>query len=128
MNPTDILGRGKIFSLMQIITDPITLEELQTLANHLFENMVKAVVDVDKERLAVDAELHSDLEALLLESGSKQKDLWGINLYPALTGEDFVEFDSMINLKPSLGNRTRGVDDASLRARIISIVKKNVKP
>jgi hypothetical protein len=112
---------------MQIITNPITPQDLQTLAGHLFENMVKAVVDVGKELLAVDAELHSDLEALLLESGSKQKDLWGINLYPALTGEEFIEFDSMINLKPSQGNRTRGVEDESLRARIIIIVKKNVK-
>lgn len=113
---------------MQIITERITLSELQALANHLFENMVKAVVDVDKELLAVDAELHSDLEALLLESGSKQKDLWGINLYPALSGDDFIEFDSMINLKPSQGNRTRGVDDTAIRERIIAIVKKKLTP
>ncbi len=112
---------------MQIITDPITLEDLQKLANNLFENMVKAVVDVSKELLAVDAELHSDLEALLLESGSKQKDLWGINLYPALSGDNLIEFDSMINLKPSLGNRTRGVNDPSVRSRIVNIVKKRVK-
>ncbi|OGW69493.1 MAG: hypothetical protein A2036_04205 [Omnitrophica bacterium GWA2_50_21] len=112
---------------MQIITEPITLNGLQILANHLFENMVKAVVDVDKELLAVDAELHSDLEALLLESGSRQKALWGINLYPALPGDDFIEFDSMINLKPSLGNRTRGVEDPSVRLRIVNIVKKWVK-
>ncbi len=112
---------------MQIITSQITREDLQNLANNLFENMVKAVVDVSKGTIAVDAELHSDLEALLLESGSKQKDLWGINLYPALSGKDFVEFDSMINLKPSQGNRTRGVDDASVCSQIINIVEKRVK-
>jgi hypothetical protein len=72
--------------------------------------------------MAVDAELHSDEEALLLDQGSRQEDLWGINLYPALAGEDFIEFDSMINLRPAQGNRSRGVDDPAVRERILQIV------
>ena len=92
-----------------------------------FGNFVKAVVDIDKELLAVDAELHSDLEALLLENGSKQKSLWGINLYPEMKGDDFVEFDSMINMRPSQGNRSRGVDSPEIRAKIMEIVSKKVQ-
>ncbi len=72
--------------------------------------------------MAVDAELHSDAEALLLQSGSAQRDLWGINLYPALRGTDFVEFDSMINLRPSQGNRSRGIEDEAVRDQILAIV------
>jgi hypothetical protein len=79
-------------------------------------------VDVEKEIMAVDAELHSDEEELLIENGSDQKNLWGINLYPALDDDEFVEFDSMINLRPSLGNFSRGVDDPQIRGKIISIV------
>lgn len=88
---------------------------------------VKAVVDLDKGILAVNADMHSDLEALLLDSGSKQKDLWGINLYPELQGEDFVEFDSMINLRPSQNNHSRSVDDADARRKIYDLVAKRTR-
>jgi hypothetical protein len=112
---------------MKIIESSITLDQLKQMAVDLFGNMVKAVVDVDRELLAVDAELHSDLEALLLQEGSKQKNLWGINLYPELQEDDFVEFDSMINVRPSQNNKSRGVEDESIRKNIIEIVKKRVK-
>ncbi|MFA4888951.1 MAG: DUF5674 family protein [Candidatus Omnitrophota bacterium] len=88
---------------MRIITETLTNDELKQMTANTFGNLVKAVVDVDREVVAVDAELHSDLEALLLENGSKQKSLWGINLYPEMQGEEYIEFDSMINMRPSLG-------------------------
>ncbi|MDP3763462.1 MAG: DUF5674 family protein [bacterium] len=112
---------------MKIITETITIGELKQMATSLFGNMVKAVVDVDRELVAVDAELHSDLEALLLEDESKQKDLWGINLYPEMSGDNFVEFDSMINMRPSQGNRSRGVENEAMRKKIIEIAAKKVK-
>ena len=96
------------------------------MAANSFGNFVKAVVDAEKGIIAVDAELHSDEEALLLANGSKQKDLWGINLYPGLEGDSFIEFDSMINLRPSQGNRSREVDNPEIRQRIKSIVDKLV--
>jgi len=112
---------------MEIITKTLELSQLKTMAANSFGNLVKAVVDVERELVAVDAELHSDLEALLLDNGSKQKDLWGINLYPEMAGEDFVEFDSVINMRPSQNNRSRGVDNAELRQKIISVVEKRIK-
>ena len=93
----------------------------------MFGNFVKAVVDVEKEIMAVDADLHADEESLLLENGSRQEMLWGINFYPELTGDDFVEFDSMINLRPSQGNRSRGVDDVKVQQAIRRIVDTLVK-
>ena len=111
---------------MKIIQDTIKLEELKQMAAAMFGTMVKAVVDVERELLAVDAELHSDLEALLLEDGSSQKSLWGINFYPELSGNDFVEFDSMINVRPSQGNRSRSVENPELRKQIVSVVAKKV--
>ncbi len=96
------------------------------MAAAMFGNVVKAVVDVEKALLAVDGELHSDLEALLLEDGSKPQNLWGINLYPELQGDDFVEFDSMINMRPSQGNKSRGVEDSATRAKIIRVVAQRI--
>jgi len=106
---------------MKVLQNSITADELKTMAQELFGDLVKAVVDVDRQLIAIDAELHSDLEALLLEDGSTQNSLWGINLYPELD-DDFVEFDSMINLRPSQGNMTRGVDSADIRTRILTVV------
>jgi hypothetical protein len=97
------------------------------MAAATFGNLVKAVVDVERELIAVDAELHSDLEALLLEDGSKQRNLWGINLYPEIKGNDFVEFDSMINMRPSQGNRSCGIENEEMRKKIITIVGKMIK-
>ncbi|MDR3559479.1 MAG: DUF5674 family protein [Candidatus Pacebacteria bacterium] len=112
---------------MKIITDKITIAELEEMSQKMFGNLVKVVVDIEKEIMAVDADLHADEESLLLEKGSAQKNLWGINLYPEMSGDDFVEFDSMINLRPSQGNRSRGVDNENIRKRIIQIVNKLVE-
>ena len=109
---------------MLILDKPITRDDLQTMAREMFGDLVKGVVDVRLDRLAIDAELHSDLEAMFLDSGSQQNDLWGINLYPFLEGDDFLEFDSMINMRPSQGNMSRGVENEQLRVKIAGIVDK----
>jgi hypothetical protein len=111
-----------IKKIMKIIDKEITMQELRKMAQETFGNMVKAVVDVKREIMAVDAELHADEEAYLLEYGSNQRDLWGINLYPEVSGDDFIEFDSMINLRPAQGNRSRGIEDAKTQEKIRLIV------
>jgi len=111
---------------MIIVSKSISLSELKKMAEERFGILVKAVIDVEKEIMAVDAELHADQEALLLEKGSKQEDLWGINIYPEMPENVRTEFDSMINLRPSQGNRTRGVDSPQIRQKIIEIVNKLV--
>ena len=111
---------------MKIIKDKLALNELKPMASRIFENMVKAVVDIDRDLIALDAELHSDLEALLLQDGSKQDHLWGINLYPELSGEEFIEFDSMINIRPSRSNRSRGVESEAVRGKITAVVQKRI--
>jgi hypothetical protein len=112
---------------MEIIAERLGVDKLKLMASITFGSLVKAVVDVDRELLAVDAELHSDLEALLLENGSKQKNLWGINLYPEIEGEGFIEFDSIINIRPSRGNNSRSVEDKEIRRKIIEVVNKRIK-
>jgi len=110
-----------------ILEAPISLSGLKTMAESRFGNLVKAVVDVERKIMAVDGELHADEEALLLENGSRQENLWGINIYPELDGPDRVEFDSIINIRPSQGNRSRGVEDPAIREKITQIVNNLVK-
>ncbi len=112
---------------MEIIKNQITVEKLKEMSQKMFGNIVKAVVDVEQGIMAVDGELHADEEVLLTENGSKRENVWGINFHPDVVGDDWVEFDSMINLKPHLGNRTRGVDNEATRKKITEVVNKLVK-
>jgi hypothetical protein len=107
--------------------NPITMDELRHLAACRFGDMVKGVVDLRLGVILLDADLHADQEAELLASGSAQADLWGINLYPDLPEPDWIEFDSMINLRPSSGNRSRGVDDTATREAIVELVGRLVR-
>ena len=109
---------------MQILQTAITRAELAALAENTFGDMIKCVADVKQGMLALDAELHADLERLLLENGSAQEDLWGFNLYPDEEGEDFIEYDSLINIRSWQGNPSRDVLDKDVRETIASIVRK----
>jgi len=108
---------------LQIVRETIGLSTLEEMAEGMFGNLVKAVVDVEQGIMAVGGEMQADEEALLLAEGSPQPSLWGINLYPAQVGTPrFIEFDSVINIRPRQRNRTRSVDDAAVRAAVTSIV------
>ena len=107
---------------MQILQQPISREELRSLAENTFGDMIKCVADVDEGLLALDAELHADLERLWLENGSAQENLWGFNLYPDEDGEDFIEYDSLINIRFWQGNPSRGISNPETREAIEKIV------
>jgi len=94
------------------------------MAKRQFGDLVKAVVDVEHGIMAVGGELHADEEAVLLDQGSEQRYLWGINLYPEKPPEEWIEFDSMINVRPSHGNRSRDVENPEIRATIIRMVNR----
>ncbi len=112
---------------MKIVTEKITINELAEMSKKMFDRLVKAVVDVEKGIMAVDGELHSDEQELLIEEGSNHENLWGINIYPDVKDESWIEFDSLINLKPALGHRTRGVENQETREKITKIVNKLVQ-
>lgn len=107
---------------IEILRRPTKRARLSTLAEGQFGDMVKAVVDVERGVMAIGGELHSDEEAALIDEGSAQEHLWGINLYPAEPDDAWLEFDSLINVRPSQGNRSRNVEDSGLRDRIRQIV------
>ena len=108
---------------LRIVRSPVTRADLHEIAEHQFGDMVKGVVDMDRAVLAIGAELHSDEQAALLADGSSLAALWGINLYPGESGDAFLEYDSMINVRPSQGNRSRGVEDEAMRSRIRDVVR-----
>ena len=113
---------------MKLVQDKISNKELKVMSEKMFDGLVKAVVDIEREIMVVDAEMHADQEEYLLQQGSEQKDLWGINFYPDEVGtEDWLEFDSMINLRPSQNNRSRRVENEETRNKITKVVEKLVE-
>ncbi len=112
---------------IKVVKNSINKKELEDIASAEFGDIVKVVVDILQGIMAVGGELHADEETLLVEKfGSKRKYLWGINFYPKKSGEEWIEFNSMINIKPAQGNRSRGVDDVETRESIIKVVNKLV--
>lgn len=107
---------------MRIIDKKISKTQLADIAKERFGDMVKAVVDVELGTMAVGGELHADEEALLLERGSKQENLWGINIYIDKSNNERIEFDSMINIRPGQNNRSRDILDPERKEEIIIIV------
>ncbi len=114
-----------VFSI-SIITEPISRDFLKKIAVEGFGDMVKAVVDCERRTMAIGAELHADEEQTLLADGSKQENLWGINLYPDRLDETWIVFNSMINIRPRQNNRTRSVEDPKLQTMIRSFVQELV--
>ncbi|BFU91617.1 MAG: hypothetical protein NTAFB01_28040 [Nitrospira sp.] len=112
---------------IMVIRTSVTKTDLNTMATQQFGDMVKAVVDVEQGIMAIGGELHSDEEATLLEQGSLQRNLWGINLYPERPTSEWIEFDSMINVRPSGGNRSRYVERAEIRNAVIVVVNRLVQ-
>lgn len=112
---------------MKILKQETKREDLKNAENILEGRMIKAVVDVGREIIGVDAEMHADIEQMLLANGSNQDALWGINLWFEEKGDDFVEFDSMINIRPRQGNRSRDVENPETREKIREVVAKWIK-
>ena len=107
---------------MKIIREKISLVELEKLAEELYTDMVKAVVDAEKGIMAAGGELHADEEAALLDEGSVQQNLWGINILVFQPRDKWIVFDSLINVRPRNNNRSRGVENPEIRMKIIQIV------
>jgi len=113
---------------MKIIKEKIEVAELKEMSEKMFGNLVKAMDDIEKEIIAVDAPMHSDLLEFLIEKeNSEPINLWGINIYLEKDGEDFIEFDSVMNIKPAFQNKSRSVENEEIRKKIIGIVNKLVK-
>ncbi|HXU33174.1 MAG TPA: DUF5674 family protein [Thermoanaerobaculia bacterium] len=95
--------------------------ELARLTGAYFEDMVKYVVDVELRIAAIGGELHADAEQLLLANGSRQIDLWGANYYPGRGREGCIEYSSLINIRPALGNRSMLIGAPGIQERVRAI-------
>ena len=110
-----------------LIEENITTDTLKEIASRRYGDLIKVVVDIDKKIMAIGGEMHADEEKILLEYGSLQDNLWGINIYPEFDKESRIEFDSVINIRPRQNNRSRSVEDEKMRNLITETVNNLIK-
>lgn len=109
---------------MRIITKPTSLKEIWENRETPFVELLKIVVDIENEILAVDSEMHADLEEILLEQGSRQKEIWGANIYPLRKSDDYIEFTALINIRPAQRNKSMEVLDKNIKQKMDIIIKR----
>jgi len=107
---------------IKIIDKKIADEELYEIAKEFYGDMVKGVVDIEREILAIGGEYHMDANTILIENGSKQKNVWGFNWYFDKKGDERIEYISLINIRPKQGNRVMEVQNVSLRDKMKLII------
>lgn len=105
-----------------VTSEPVPPDELARLVALYFGDMVKFVADVGRGVIAIGGELHADAEALLLEGGSRQVDVWGGNYYPGRGEEGCLEYTSLINIRPSQGNPSMEIESEETRGKVRSMV------
>jgi hypothetical protein len=88
--------------------------------------MVKGVIDIEREILAMGGEYHMDADTILIENNSKQQDVWSFNWYFDKNGDDRIGFISLINIRQAQVNRTMEVQDKSLRDKMKLIILKHL--
>ena len=109
---------------IKIINDKISEKELREIAKDFYGNMVKGVVDVEREILAMGGEYHMDANEILTKNKSKQQDIWGFNWYFDKSEDERIEYVSLINIRPGQDNRKMEVQNVFLRDRMKSIILK----
>src|SRR3989338_5572125 len=106
--------------MIRLVTSRATPREISDMLKTL-QSYIKVAVDVRKEILAGGGVMHAYCEAVLLENGSKQDDVWGADWIP---GKKKVEFHSLINIRPRLKNRSMEIQDKKVRDQVEKVVKK----
>ena len=109
---------------IEIISQPISLEQLKNAARNSYGDMVKIVADVERRIIALGGEMHADAEAVLLNDGSRQQNLWGFNVYPEKSRAEWIEFTSLINIRPRANNRSMEIQDPVVQKNILDIIDK----
>lgn len=105
--------------MIHLLKQSASLSQIEEMLQQ-YEGMIKIVVDIRRRFLSGGGEMHADCESVLLDDGSEQDDLWGANWYPS---EQRIEFESLINIRPRLGNRNILIQDENLRKQVESVTR-----
>lgn len=107
---------------IQILNNKISIDEAKKLADGWYGTMIKGCVDIEQSRVALGGDYHIESSELLTKSGSKFEDVWGFNIRFEENPDGVLEFDSMVNLKPNFGNRSRGINNQEVSNKAREVI------
>ena len=105
--------------MLFLLKQKATKAQIQSMLSE-YKNMIKIAVDIRRQVLVGGGEMHADCEQILLENESEQDDIWGANWYPA---EQLIEFDALINIRPTQGNRGMAIQDQFIRQQVEKVTR-----
>ncbi len=106
--------------MLHLLIQPATHQQLEEMLQE-YQVLIKIVVDIRRQMLCGGGEMHADCEAVLLDNASEQDDLWGANWYP---NDQRIEFESLINIRPRLGNPGILIQDQGIRDQVEAVTLK----
>lgn len=112
--------------IIKIVEGAISADELREIAKEYYIDMIKGVVDISKETVAFGGEYHMDANVKILENGSVQADVWGFNIFFDRPREERIEFTSLINIRPQVGNKSMEVEDEIIRKKMRDIIDRKI--
>ena len=104
---------------IHLIKKHATKEEIHDMLKAL-KSYIKLAVDIKREVLAGGGVLHADCEAVLLEDGSKQQDIWGADWLPQTNQ---ISFEALINIRPRQNNTSMRIQDEVIREKVEEIAR-----
>ena len=107
---------------IRIIREPVTHDVLEELMRVHYRTFIKGVADIERGVIALGGDWHMDANTVLFSDGSEQKNLWGFNIYLGKSGDEAIEYESIINIRPAQNNRGRVIEDERVRSQVRSLV------
>lgn len=112
---------------IEIVRTTVSRKQLTEIAKEYYEDIIKGVVDINREVVALGGEMHADAEEGLLNDGSQLRDLWGFNLLLDELKENCLVYESFINIRPGDNNKSLEVQDPEIRKQMMQIIFKRIE-
>jgi hypothetical protein len=105
---------------VHLITTKATSKQIDEMLETL-NDYIKVAVDIQKGILAGGGGLHADCEAVLIENGSQQEDIWGADWIPI---SQELRYEALLNIQPRRKNPSMQILDPEIRTKVAEIVRR----
>jgi hypothetical protein len=100
-------------------TEPYSKKEIEKLREQ-FGSYIKTVIDINKKICSAGADRHFESEKILLDSGSRQSDVWGGGIDVKTR---IIDYNSFINIRPGDKNTSNEILNTDTREMFEKLTK-----
>ncbi len=106
--------------MIHLLRAPATKQQVNEMLEAL-EVYIKLAVDIQRGILAGGGVLHADCEALLIQDGCQQEDIWGADWIPSTQQ---IRYEALINIRPRQNNPAMEILNPAIRDSVAQIVQR----